>query len=272
MHNGVPMPSWIDFSLTELCNRSAGHKRACVFCPRINPALYPNQKLHMPLSLVRKTAYELKDLDYTGAVVLCGFGEPLLHPDIVEVVAAFRSLHVEIVTNGDFLTVDKIRQLSDAGCSYFVVSLYDGPQQIDVLKARFAGAGCNDYILRDRWHAEEDDFGLKLTNRGGTVTAGEQQAADDTHPCYYLSYAMSVDWNGDVLLCPQDWTKKTRFGNLNGQTLMQVWASAAMQKRRTKLAQGRRTDSPCEGCNADGCVHGANHVAAWRGEEETKAA
>ena len=32
----TPLFSWIDINITELCNRK------CVFCPRINPEIYPN--------------------------------------------------------------------------------------------------------------------------------------------------------------------------------------------------------------------------------------
>src|SRR6185295_706206 len=43
----IPVPSWIELSLTELCNRSEGHPRACAFCPRADASVYPNQSLHM---------------------------------------------------------------------------------------------------------------------------------------------------------------------------------------------------------------------------------
>lgn len=262
--DGTPLPSWIDLNLTELCNRSAGHKRACVFCPRIDPAFYPNQKLNMSLDLAGKIAADLRSLDYQGTVVLCGFGEPMLHPQLPQLVALFKGTRVEIVTNGDFLRPDRIRQLSEAGVSYFVVSMYDGPEQVASLEARFAEAGCTDYLLRDRWHTEADSFGLKLTNRGGTVTVGNQDAVETDKPCHYLTYQMTVDWNGDVLLCVQDWHKKVKFGNLAAQSVMDVWTSSAMHKRRLTLIDGKRCDAPCNGCNTDGTLHGFNHVEAWR--------
>lgn len=266
LHDGEPLPSWIDLSLTELCNRSAGSAKPCIFCPRIDPAFYPNQKLHMPLSLVGKIGTELRELNYQGIVVLCGFGEPMLHPQLVEVVNLLRGTRVEIVTNGDFLTARKIKVLSEAGVAYWVVSLYDGEHQVEPMNARFAEAGCENYIIRDRWHTEADAFGLKLTNRGGTVDAGIQDPVTPDRPCHYLAYQMTIDWNGDALLCPQDWHKKSKFGNLNGQSLLDIWHSSAMNKRRVRLMNGKRTDSPCNGCNTDGCLHGFNHAAAWAGE------
>lgn len=267
MHDGAPLFSWCDLSLTELCNRSHGHPRACTFCPRIDPAFYPNQALHMPLGLARKIAGELQELDYQGAVVLCGFGEPLLHPHISELCGYFgHGIRLEIVTNGDRLNARTISDLIERGVDYFVVSLYDGPQQIDTINAKFREAGIDDsyYILRDRWHTAEDDFGLKLTNRAGTVSVGHQDAVDVTHPCHYLAYQLTIDWNGDALLCVQDWHKKVKYGNVNQQSLLEIWRSTALHKRRMQLINGKRTASPCSSCNADGTLHGDNHAEAWQ--------
>jgi radical SAM protein with 4Fe4S-binding SPASM domain len=264
MHGDTPLPSWIDLNLTELCNRSAGSARPCVFCPRIDPAFYPNQKLHMSLALADKIASDLRGLEYRGTVVLCGFGEPMLHPELARIVATFYGLRTELVTNGDKLTAAKIIELRTAGLSYFVVSMYDGPEQVDRFKTMFAEADCTSYLLRDRWHTEADAFGLKLTNRAGTVTVGTQDAVDEHRPCHYLAYQMTVDWNGDVLLCVQDWHKKVKFGNLGGSGVLEVWTSTAMQKRRMTLIAGKRKDAPCNGCNTDGTLHGFNHVPAWQ--------
>lgn len=260
IREGVPLPSWIDLNLTELCNRK------CVFCPRVNPEVYPNQPLHMSVRLAGKIASELRSWKFEGAVVLCGFGEPLLHPRIVDIVEQFgQDIRVEIVTNGDRLDAPLIARLGAAGVDFFNVSMYDGPQQIAPLTAMFKRAGCssNQYLLRDRWHAAEQDYGLKLTNRAGTINVGHQPDVDQTAPCFYVGYSLALDWNGDVLLCVQDWTKRLRFGNASSQSLWDIWTSKVIHKRRMILASGRRDQAPCSGCNADGCLHGAGHIEAW---------
>lgn len=257
MHNGVPLPSLIEINPTELCTR------ACSFCPRSDPAFYPNQNLHMPVTLARKMGDELRGLDFLGGVSFCGYGEPLLHPKLEDLTAAFGGIRCEIVTSGDGLTIERIKSLWDAGMSYFVVSLYDGAHQVEDFKARFAAAGVDAYILRDRWHDAAEDFGLKLTNRAGAVSAGNQEAVTD-RPCHYTAYSTLIDWNGDVLLCPQDWTKRTKFGSVAFQTLLEVWTSRAMHKRRKQLMRGRASLSPCSTCNTNGCLHGAAHVTAWK--------
>lgn len=259
--DGVPMFSWVELSITELCNMK------CPFCPRADGAEYPNQPLHMSLALARKIATELRANDYEGAVVLCGFGEPLLHPQLVEIVRAFGDIRVEIVTNGKTLTPTLIADLIGAGLDYFVVSMYEGPHQVDDFHARFAEAECpsDRYALRDRWYGADQDYGLKLTNRAGAINIGNQQPIDAKRSCWYPSYQMMIDWNGDVLLCPQDWVKRIKFGNVSAQSLWDVWTSKVMTKRRMHLLRNREGISPCSGCNSDGQMHGMNHAAAWVG-------
>jgi radical SAM protein with 4Fe4S-binding SPASM domain len=235
----VPMFSWIDINVTELCNRK------CVFCPRIDEAEYPNQNLNMSIDLARKIADELRSLDYQGVVVFSGFGEPMSCPHFVQIVQEFKGVcRIELVTNGDYL---RERQIND----------FHG-------KFSNAGLDISSYILRDRWHHKEDDYGLKLTNRAGTINIGEQAPVDVTHPCYYTAYSLTIDWNGDILLCMQDWNKKVKFGNVTIQSLKSIWLSKYYDQFRQDLINGKRTRSPCYKCNTDGMLHGHNHAKLWK--------
>ena len=263
MMGDTPLFSWIDISLTELCNR------ACSFCPRVDPDFYPNQNLHASNTMIRRIADELKLIDYKGGVVFCGYGEPLLHPELINLCRAFDpKTRLEIVTNGDRLTSEMVRNLQAASVNYIVVSMYDGPHQIEHFKQVFREAGVDEdfYVLRDRWHSKEDEFGLKLTNRAGTIHVGDQPEIDPTKPCFYTHYCLAIDWNGDVLLCVQDWNKKTKFGNVHDTSLLEIWRSSQMQKFRYPLGRGNRAMLPCSQCNADGTLHGFNHVKAWEKE------
>ena len=62
----------IEINLTELCNRK------CVFCPRVDPEIFPNRNLHMSLELSEKIASNLKKINYQGRLSFSGFGEPFL--------------------------------------------------------------------------------------------------------------------------------------------------------------------------------------------------
>ena len=259
-NDGTPMFSWIDISLTELCNR------VCSFCPRADKDFYPNQNLHLDLTLASKVASELREIGYKGGVVFCGYGEPMLHPRIFEVVRCFDGVRVELVTNGDRLSNTIISELFEAGLNFLCVSLYDGPHQVEVFNDMFLAAGISPdkFILRDRWHSEADSFGLKLTNRAGTLSQGPRIDPYIDKPCYYSAYSLTLDWNGDVLMCVQDWSKKVKFGNINAASLESVWRSKRVATNRAKLILGDRSSAPCNVCNTDGTIHGFNHVNAWQ--------
>ena len=52
--------------------------------------------------------------------------------------------------------------------------MYDGPEQIENLKmTKDPGVPSDFVILRDRWY-DEKDYGIKLTNRTGTIDIGKQ--------------------------------------------------------------------------------------------------
>lgn len=255
----TPMFSWIDISLTELCNR------LCTFCPRIDPDFYPNQSLHFGVPLAQKIANELRQVNYRGGVVFCGYGEPMLHPQLDKILSCFRGIHTEIVTNGDRLTVKRTIELFEAGLSFLCISMYDGEFQVEHFDNMMQEAGVpkDRYILRDRWHNEDDQFGLKLTNRSGSLNFGPDPKEFEHHPCFYPAYSMAIDWNGDVLQCVQDWNKKVKYGNVGSSNLVDIWTSIKFHKSRVHLMDGNRSQSPCSSCNADGCFHGFNHVNEW---------
>ena len=64
----------------------------------------------MNMKLIEKLTKELKEINYKGSVVLCGYGEPMLHKDINAISKKLaEAAFVEIVTNGDPLTKNKIK-------------------------------------------------------------------------------------------------------------------------------------------------------------------
>jgi len=258
MVDGVPLFSQVELNVNELCNRT------CIFCPRSGD--YPNQNLHMDLKLVQSIATQLKDLSFSGIVNICGTGEPLLTKYLEDIVNEFgsRNIKIEIVTNGDKLNLKKIKSLYDAGLSKFVVSMYDGPHQIEHFNNLFAECGIDEnfYILRDRWYDEDKDYGVIYTNRTGAM--GDAESSPSARPCYYPSYALYIDWNGDVLLCCQDSYNRTIIiGNIEKRTLLDIWKDETFLKFRKPLKEGNRCKAPCSNCSANGMVYGRHHAEVW---------
>ena len=278
-YKGFPLFSFIELNINEICNRK------CPFCPRVDPKVYPNQNIHMSLETAEIIADGLKELNFTGIVNISGTGEPLLTTYITDIVKLFgdRGIHVEIVTNGDVLVrkigagavygSELIKKLYSSGLSQFVVSMYDGPEQIEYFNTLFAECNIDKslYSLRDRWYDESEDYGLLYTNRAGNIgfnslsdTAKDKLLASGKSACFYTHYAMMIDWNGDALLCCQDMYNRTiKFGNVHNKSLIDIWKDGKLMKFRNKLKNGERSLSPCSNCNANGQIFGENHAKEW---------
>ena len=112
----------VEVNTTELCNRT------CVFCPRHDPAVYPNRNLHMTVKGASAIAEQLRSIGYRGKVSLSGFGENLLNPEFKRIVSTFKQClpraTVECNTNGDRLTKAVVEDLFTRKLDYLYINLY----------------------------------------------------------------------------------------------------------------------------------------------------
>ena len=233
----------------ELCNRT------CSFCPRGSPGVYPNQKKFIDTKTVHNICSSLLEIEFKNRIAFVGFGEPLLHPDIYNCIKIIRDtvnpVWLEINTNGDKLTPDVISRLSRAGCNQLNVSMYDKDisDKIDQMKCK-----TNINIVCRHSYNPEDNYGLNLVNR--TDLAMSSGYSTTTSPCYIPFYKLMIDWDGSVLLCDNDWSKSNKFGNVNEQSLKDIWSSDRYQSYLKKLFHTRSDCHPCKNCTAIGILRG----------------
>ena len=126
----------------------------------------------------------------------------------------------------------------------------------------------NQYVIRNRYLPPEDDYGITMSNRGGQMKNAVHSISSlkksIKQPCYYPSYNLFIDYNGDVLMCCHDWGKKNILGNLNKNTILDIWMSENAKKSRFNLAKSDRGFSPCDECDVKGNLIGKSHVDAWQ--------
>tara|TARA_B110000211_G_scaffold233291_1_gene299101 strand:+ start:460 stop:1362 length:903 start_codon:yes stop_codon:yes gene_type:complete len=267
LFKGIPIPSWIELSLIDVCNR------ACSFCPKSDESIAPNTHQRMTMTLIDKLVEDLKKINYEGAFCLCGYGEPMLHKEFYEIINKLGVVGgVEIITNGDLVNKKTLIKLFESKATKLIISLYDGPEQVIKFKALIKELNIPEdfVILRDRWYSDKIDYGVKLTNRVGTVSVGNQPDVKNytKAKCFYTAYQMLIDWNGDVFLCPQDWQRRQTMGNIMQSDIFDIWKGPILSKYRRKLLGGDRNINPCNQCNADGMVYGEKHFNAWINKEK----
>ena len=260
IHKGVPVPTWIELSLIDVCNRK------CTFCPKADEKVAPDTFQKMSRKIIDEIHDQLLEIHFEGTISLCGYGEPLLHKDISYIIKKLSNVSkVEVITNGDVLSPKRLQELYISDVSKVLVSMYDGPEQIKKFKEMTKKANVPEdiIILRDRWYDKYNDFGVKLTNRAGTINTGDQEKVGTYQNCFYPTYQMLIDWNGNVYLCPQDWQRKVSMGNIMQETIFQVWTGKTITDYRKNLLSGKRCSGPCKSCNADGTLLGKNHAKSW---------
>ena len=261
LYKDLPKPTWVELSLIDVCNRK------CEFCPKSDEDVAPDTYKSMNRIIIDKIHDQLAEIKFSGIVSLCGYGEPLLHKDINYIVKKLSNVaKVEIITNGDVLTSKILQELYLSNASKVLVSMYDGPEQIEKFKeiARQANVPDEIFVLRDRWYDEQNDFGVKLTNRAGTIKVGKQEDISKNKYCYYPTYQFLIDWNGNVFLCPQDWQRRVTMGNMMQESISEIWSGKILSNYRKNLLLGKRCSNPCTKCNANGTLLGKNHAEKWK--------
>jgi len=101
---------------------------SCKYCNEYDDFSKP-----VPLDVILRRLQLLGNLK-TGVITLSG-GEPLLHPDLDEIIRGIRG-HATLagmITNGYLLTADRVRRLNDAGLDYLQISI-DNVMPDDVSK------------------------------------------------------------------------------------------------------------------------------------------
>lgn len=242
----------IDINIVELCNRT------CAFCPRGN-GTYKNQNKHMSLDMFGMICEQLQHMQYKNNLTLAGFSEPLLHNNFIELLHVVGHYNLklnrfEIITNGDFLTHQLIDQIQKTEITSICVSMYDGQEQEKKLISMFEQCGFDRYILR-RCYVDN----MFINNRAGSVSEqiSPPSMDDINRPCYIPFYKLVIDYNGNYMLCTQDWQKQATTNNINvrDMSIEKYWMSDIIQQYRQVLSVNRCI-KPCEMCNIKGNVHG----------------
>ena len=135
--NEPPLFSWIEFNLSGSCNRR------CDYCPWSNPEWRSshfqnvtdnNGILHLPTEVYEGVMKDLNKVGFKGGIIYSGFSESFLYKHIEEVIKISKEQcpesRIEMITDGDFLTIDNLNTVFEAGLTRLDVSVYDGPDKV----------------------------------------------------------------------------------------------------------------------------------------------
>ena len=276
--NEPPLFSWIEFNLSGSCNRR------CDFCPWSNPEWRSshfqnvtdnNGILHLPTEVYEGVMKDLNKVGFKGGIIYSGFSESFLYKHLEEVIKISKEQcpesRIEMITDGDFLTIDKLNAVFEAGLTRLDVSIYDGPDKVKPFEDLRVEAGLTkeQFHIRERWYAPEEHFGISgLNNRAGASIMSEINVNKLDTPlklkCFYPFYQIMVDFDGAVLLCNNDWDKRLILGNVKETPILDIWNSKKYKDVRENLANANRNHSPCNRCDVNGMMMGGEFVSKWK--------
>lgn len=265
-YHGKPLPSVVEISESGTCNR------VCSFCPRSDPN-FEDIKNFISFEMVDKLATQLADIDYQGLVLFSGFVEPLLDKNIFAHIKKLRdflpSARIEIVSNSDPLTIKVLNKLEESGVDRILLSLYDGPHQVEEVNKKVSDSKLSSekIFIRERWFSAEENFGISLSNRAGMMENADFKiqnlSASLNSPCFYPAHTFFLNYTGEVLMCAHDWGMKRILGNFNNESFLDIWFGEEFERARSKLIRGDRDISPCDVCNVQGTRMGKKHAVQW---------
>jgi len=142
-----------------------------------------------------------------------------------------------------FLKIKKIEHSETPYTIFEVINFSQGTkEQIDAFKKPLIDLGLNRFVVKEphNWSGEYDvESEESMIGKPGFFV-----------PCTFPWYALAIFYDGTVYPCPQDFFGKLKVGDLNNQTIDEIWHGKPLVdlRRRMKTKQYQGLD-PCQQCD-----------------------
>ncbi|MBF0472859.1 MAG: SPASM domain-containing protein [Nitrospirae bacterium] len=228
------MPSAVEFEMNSYCNRR------CSYCP--NHFTQPKTE-HFDFNLYKDLINELSTLNYHGEITPNFYGEPLLDKRIYDFIAYAREKlpHAFIIvnTNADYLGIKEFQRLMEAGVSPFDIAQ---PSE-NILNLKEFLKENTEYqgkvIIRNMTKEIRT-----LSSRGGLISDKRVKYAEK-RGCF-RSRRVTLTYNGDMIMCCEDYHRSFIFGNIKQDGLMNIWKKSL--KLRREIFLGHYAIPICRKC------------------------
>ena len=245
----VPFFEMIELETFNRCNGS------CSFCSA-NKNIDIRKPIFMSEILYKKTIGELSLMKFDGFLALSLNNEPLLDKRIINFARYAKEnvprAHLNIHTNGTLFTMEIFKEL----VKYFDEIIIDNYSDDLTLHKP-----CIEIVEYTKIHPEIKEkvtISLRkqneiLNNRGGVSTPNRSKStAIPDAKCTVVYQKMSVRSDGKVSLCCNDVYGDYTLGDLNCQTVSEVWFGNEYNKVRNALLHGRESMEACKTCDVYG--------------------
>jgi MoaA/NifB/PqqE/SkfB family radical SAM enzyme len=154
---------------------------ACAYCNEYDAVSQP-----VPLALMERRLDKLAELR-TAMITVSG-GEPLMHPDLDAMIARMRQRGMisSVITNGYYLSKERIERLNDAGLDYLQISIDNvEPDEVSLKSLRLLEP-------KLRWLSEHAEFGVNINSVVGAGIKNPEDALAVARRARELGFTSSV--------------------------------------------------------------------------------
>ena len=243
----------VGIQLVDACNYHCQH------CPRKfdfeetdNRWKYKHVINYMNVGLYHRIINELKTIHYDQTICLTESDESTIRKDFVEL-AIYASLElplaeIRIVTNGSLMTKEDYLQLIKRPNVFIFIDTYNVQKVIDKVKA---------WPKNNRCEIRHYKTPSALFNWAGALPSRFKLPLKQ--PCWRPSAELIIHYDGTVKDCALNYYEGF-VGDLNKQTIMEIWNGNAIQKHRELLKNNIR-DGACRNCDYFGEIsHYKNEI------------
>lgn len=264
-----PFPPRVEIELSSACNLH------CTYCPR---QYLPPLGQYLDMKLWKKLLNELQQYSAT-ILTLHRRGESLLHPHLEDIMddVAGRFAEVQMATNGTLLTEEKFVPLvrgltfisfsldvperfndTRCGADYATVennilqflAFNKGKVRTQVSMVRVddvSDAQCESFVAL--WQEKVDRVRIYEEHSLNGVFGAMNTDRGPRKPCAMPFYELLVYADGTVGRCNHDWDGP-RLGNLNTQSIAEVWQSSVLSDLRQQHETLQIIDPVCASCDS----------------------
>lgn len=241
-NGNYPMFSQVLLETRTDCNRK------CKFCPQ---AHFTRRLKSMDWNVFTKVIDELSEMEFSGRVALYMTNEPLIEPRLMEMIKYARNksarFFIDITTNGKNLSSKLLDEFFLSGLDNININDYRSDRKSSPDKI----SKSLEKIIRDFKSNPKVTYNKRstvevLSNYAGTIKDSKRKLLSAF--CNYPFRKLAISAEGNIILCCNDYTYKTNFGNVLSGNLSNIWNSEALNNYRNNLLNEIR-DGICNGCD-----------------------
>lgn len=223
-----------------------------------------NEYEYMSVSTAKRISLQLHD--DANIIKFSLRGEPLLNPNIYEIINVIRRHNPTTIllmyTNGKLLSPSNVFKLYDSGLNYIYVDCYNGTL-LHYLQKYETFDKVN--LKNETWDMYSDaNFkenklifnemnGDDIKNHAGNLDFLKYPDKELSEPlnkiCLRPFRDIAIYYNGDIGLCCDDGGLDSKLGNINQDSLYEIWNGSKLNSIRRNLLHDRRIDLPCNRCD-----------------------